>query len=293
MQLDRLDFRLLWRGQGLEILETAWRRDRHPASIESETSFAVVEFMQAGAFRKESERETVVGDANTAVLFRPGERYRIEHPAGRRNTGLTIRIDPHRLFGPADPGALFDRAGQAVSTQVHALVNELAARLSAASNADEIWVEQRVLAVLSQMQDATPGRCSPPGRSRPARDERERVLRVQEHLNGTADRAVSLAELAALVGWSPWHLVRVFRRHTGVSPYRYHLRLRLRAAYRTVSREREDLTRLALRTGFCSHSHFTAAFRREFGAPPRELRGRAVRSTAGTPGPPDRNAPTP
>jgi AraC-like DNA-binding protein len=45
-------------------------------------------------------------------------------------------------------------------------------------------------------------------------------------------------------------------------------RLRLRAALEELPECRGDITRLALDLGYSSHSHFTYAFRREFGVPP-------------------------
>lgn len=52
--------------------------------------------------------------------------------------------------------------------------------------------------------------------------------------------------------------------------------LRLRAALELVVEGTGDLGELALELGFSSHSHFTAAFRKEFGMSPRAVR------TAGT-----------
>jgi transcriptional regulator GlxA family with amidase domain len=101
--------------------------------------------------------------------------------------------------------------------------------------------------------------------------ERRRVSDAQAYLSDVMDRPVSLLEVADAVGWSPWHLVRTFRRQVGVSPYRYHVRLRLRAAVGAMMQGRDELTAIALRAGFSSHSHFTQAFRREFGEPPRAL----------------------
>jgi AraC-like DNA-binding protein len=48
--------------------------------------------------------------------------------------------------------------------------------------------------------------------------------------------------------------------------------LRLRAALDQLPDSRRHLSRLALELGYASHSHFTAAFRRRFGASPDWLR---------------------
>jgi len=46
----------------------------------------------------------------------------------------------------------------------------------------------------------------------------------------------------------------------------------------------DDLTMLALETGFSSHSHFSAVFRRAFGCTPSQFREMARRPTAGASG---------
>jgi AraC-like DNA-binding protein len=79
--------------------------------------------------------------------------------------------------------------------------------------------------------------------------------------------------IAAAVGSTPAHLGRVFRRVTGTSIHTYLTRLRLRAALEPVMAGADDLSGLAHDLGFSSHSHFTYAFRREFGCPPSQLRG--------------------
>jgi AraC-like DNA-binding protein len=82
----------------------------------------------------------------------------------------------------------------------------------------------------------------------------------------------SLAELAAEVHYSPFHLTRMFRRRTGTTIHAFGRQLRLRRSLDDVLDGRLDLTDVALAHGFCSHSHFTREFRREFGRPPSEVR---------------------
>jgi AraC-like DNA-binding protein len=71
---------------------------------------------------------------------------------------------------------------------------------------------------------------------------------------------------------SPFHLARIFQQQTGVPVHRYLTQLRLRASLERLADGEEDLTTIALELGFSSHSHFTDAFRREFGQPPSEIR---------------------
>jgi AraC-like DNA-binding protein len=87
----------------------------------------------------------------------------------------------------------------------------------------------------------------------------------------------SLEQIAAEVNYSPFHLCRIFRKHTGQSIHRYLNHLRLRASLEQVTQAGTDLSSLALKLGFANHSHFTEAFRKTFGVPPSEVRNTSSR----------------
>jgi AraC family transcriptional regulator len=86
--------------------------------------------------------------------------------------------------------------------------------------------------------------------------------------------SLSLAAVANEVGTSPFHLCRAFRRVAGTSIHRYLTSVRLRRAVECLGRDEVDLGDLAIQLGFNSHSHFSAAFRREFRITPSICRGR-------------------
>ncbi len=92
-----------------------------------------------------------------------------------------------------------------------------------------------------------------------------------ELLTATVTEQLTLADLGARLAVSPFHLARVFRAHTGFTLHGFRTQLRLRLAFDRLPECRGELTRLALELGFASHSHFTDAFRRGFGVPPRTI----------------------
>jgi transcriptional regulator GlxA family with amidase domain len=57
----------------------------------------------------------------------------------------------------------------------------------------------------------------------------------------------------------------------------YRQQLRVRHALETVTAGKSDLLDVALGLGYSGHSHFTAAFREAFGAPPSVLRAERPR----------------
>jgi AraC family transcriptional regulator len=84
---------------------------------------------------------------------------------------------------------------------------------------------------------------------------------------------LSVAELAVEVNVSPSHLARAFRAHYGDSVGGYARRARLEWAAGRVVHTNVPLVRLAAEAGFVDQSHFTRAFKREFGLTPARFRG--------------------
>ena len=109
----------------------------------------------------------------------------------------------------------------------------------------------------------------------PASTSRLLVLAACRVIHGSGHAPLCLDEVARAVGCSKYHLCREFKRLLGVTIHRYQLRLRLGEALSRLSAETGSLTALALDLGFSSHSHFTAAFRREFGLVPSDVRSGA------------------
>jgi AraC-like DNA-binding protein len=109
------------------------------------------------------------------------------------------------------------------------------------------------------------------------------VARVREYLHEHYRDSISLEQLAAIAGVSKYHLVRTFRAAVGVPPHTYQVRLRLTRSL-LMLRQGTPLSAVAYELGFADQSHFTRAFRAEYGTTPgawlRAL-GRAV-----DPGPP-------
>lgn len=94
---------------------------------------------------------------------------------------------------------------------------------------------------------------------------------IQDHFAGP----LSLAELSALVGWSPAYLSRVFKAQTGESPVDYINRVRIRRACQAMDTSRLPLLEISMAVGYNSLSFFNRTFRRIHGMSPREYRERA------------------
>ncbi|MFD0517735.1 helix-turn-helix domain-containing protein [Paractinoplanes durhamensis] len=106
----------------------------------------------------------------------------------------------------------------------------------------------------------------PPAPDRPPPPAAIEDVRTMLH----TDPARDLSSLAAAVGWSPWHLSRMFRRATGGTLSTYRRRLRVRAALDELP-DRPELADLAIRTGFADQPHMTRMIRLETGRTPADL----------------------
>lgn len=98
-----------------------------------------------------------------------------------------------------------------------------------------------------------------------------RVTALQEKLAEDLTQAVTLTELAAVVGLSPFHVTRLFSRSVGMPPHAWRNQLRLSRA-QALLRQGMSVTDAAAATGFTDQSHFTRHFKRAYGAAPGRWR---------------------
>jgi AraC-like DNA-binding protein len=117
------------------------------------------------------------------------------------------------------------------------------------------------LAQLISRYGEVPGRQPAPGR------EREAVRRARCLIDERFAEGVSLAEIAAHVALSPFHLLRAFRAEFGLPPHAYLDSVRIRHAERLIALGK-PLAQVSAETGFSSQSHLTHRFKRLIGVTP-------------------------
>jgi AraC family transcriptional regulator len=96
--------------------------------------------------------------------------------------------------------------------------------------------------------------------------------RIIERIAANPLEQFDLAALAAESGYSYTRFIHAFRAQTGLSPYRYIMRLRLSRAKRLMRNRSLTLLEIALESGFASHAHFTHVFRQHVGCAPSRFR---------------------
>lgn len=96
----------------------------------------------------------------------------------------------------------------------------------------------------------------------------EMIRFIGENLSAALD----LDQLSARFFLSKYHLVRVFKRHTGLTPHQFIRYKRLLKA-RLLMMEGHSVTEACSECGFVDYSNFIRAFREEFGVSPGRYAG--------------------
>lgn len=120
----------------------------------------------------------------------------------------------------------------------------------------------------------------------PSAAEIERALHAAAYIEAQAAEPLSLADVAAQVGLSRFHFLRLFRRVVGLTPHQLLLRARIRRAAELLlspSSEygdggRDSITDIAYGVGFGDLSNFVRTFGRLVGCSPRQWRRGGLRA---------------
>ncbi len=215
-------------------------------SPEEHVTGAAVVLVRRGVFVRRADGRSALADVTTGYLQRPGEIQQIAHPAGGDVcTAIAVSED------------LADRFAHAGRVTVSPAADLAHRRLLAAGGRSPDLAADLIAALLP-----APRRLAPP----PAPIDDVRALL---HI----DPARDLTGLAAAVGWSPWHLSRMFHRATGCTLGAYRRRLRIRAALDEITGDASPgLAAVAVHNGFADQAHMTRAIRAETGSTPAALR---------------------
>ncbi|MFI9595292.1 helix-turn-helix domain-containing protein [Nonomuraea sp. NPDC052265] len=113
--------------------------------------------------------------------------------------------------------------------------------------------------------------------ARGTEDGDERVRRALDLIAAEPGAQHSVASLARAVALSPSRFAHVFAAETGQTPMGAVRRARVRHAASLLEVTDLDVGQVAAASGFVSPFHFSRAFRREYGLPPRDYRARLRR----------------
>lgn len=260
--------RPLFRGLGVSVVDFRCRAHVQGSGGEEPNPTHSIVFVRRGVFARSGRDGTLLADPTWILFFNEGQPYRFAHPLPGGDDCTILALDGEREPFPVGHAHATPRA-----VRLH---YELLA-MTGGTAASRALPAEEVVAELVDEAMRTLRRISPVAAdSIPARPDRRReiVEAARLILNRRVEAPPSLVELARALDCSPFHLSRIFRAATGLGLRQYLQRLRVRLAADRLQRGVRDLTGLALDLGFYDHSHFTNAFRREWGVPPSRIRTR-------------------
>jgi AraC-like DNA-binding protein len=107
---------------------------------------------------------------------------------------------------------------------------------------------------------------------KPAGQEGRAVNKAVGYIHATLGENISLEQLSAHVGLSPFYFSRVFSKHMGLPPHAYRKQQRIHAAKQLLLGGM-PIAEVAAETGFADQSHLTRHFKQIVGVPPGQYAG--------------------
>jgi AraC-like DNA-binding protein len=258
-----------------------------PSPVTHQAQAYEIVFTRRGAQAVKADDELLVGDVNSLVFLNRGQQLEFESRQAK-GTATTIfairhpdllkiiyRIEPQ----PENPAATgFSGIAAPLSDHRHLLrMHLLRARLNWPT-VNPLEIEEQVFHLLRDvLEDAfvwwRKSRRSSSRRASTRKEHQELVMRTKLVLAENYAEGIGLEDIARAALSSPYHLSRIFKRHTGSSIHQYLQQLRLRNALeRLITHPHEKLDVVAYAFGFSSHSHFSTLFLRRFGVSPSKFR---------------------
>ena len=280
---QRAERRVLFESLGVSVVDFRCREHVAPEGPEEPNGTHSIVLVRRGLFRRTRRDEAVLADPNHVLLFNAAEPSRFSHPLPGGDDCTILAVETHRALelvarhaprDAEDPETPF-RLGYGISSPRLARIHyEL---LALVRKGDTTLVLDDALSALAQesvraVYGTVAAQRAPAPSTSTRRRRRDLVEAARMAIHNRLDAPPGLSELARAFDCSPFHLSHVFRQTMGVSLRRYVQQLRARIAADRLARGALDLTDLALDLGFTDHSHFTNAFRREWGLPPSRFR---------------------
>ena len=106
------------------------------------------------------------------------------------------------------------------------------------------------------------------------RDFAKTFTKLEQTLRQRLNHQWTVEEMAAIIGLGTTALTEKVKKFTGFSPLNYLINIRISEAIKLLDRQEDNVTDIALRTGFYSSQHFSTTFKKLTGYTPSEFRKR-------------------
>lgn len=198
-------------------------------------------------------------DPSTMALLRDGTPYQVRHEREGGDVCLSVRGEVASALVARGDGF------RPVSALAWVALHRAVAALDEDDRGALLQLEEALAEGLAA--EAAPRRTprtSP--RTRALAEELAEVIRLR------FDERLTLSDLAASAGVSPFHACAAFRAATGTTLHGHLMEVRLHPALAGLLDTAEPVAQIAAGTGFASQAHLTTRFRRRFGVTPAACR---------------------
>jgi AraC-like DNA-binding protein len=240
-----------------------------------QTDADIVVMPLRGAFVKHIvSGKKLLAEPSQAVFFAAGRAYRVSHEVASHDDSLALQFSADVLQQVLTNTIAADNF-YAIET------NSLLPARAIAERSLLLWRLKHQLAEPMEVEETSLNLISSAFINAVGSNKRSEYKRSRRSIQVEAARIAliqnpekrwTLSELAQKVHCSPYHLTRIFRKEIGIPIHQYQLRMRIAKSLNALLDTKDDLTNIALDTGFSSHSHFTSAFRQTVGISPTEFR---------------------
>lgn len=256
-ETDRAQFRQLSGVEGVELYRA--HISRHVFEPHTHEAFGIGT-IEAGAERFRYRGAQHVAGPGSLVLMNPDELHTGQAETEEGWRYRMIYLDPARLAAIAgEPGWWF--SNEAVRRDPHT-AQQLGMTLAALWQAEDTLTADGLLLSLVDLLRPHARRPLP---ARP--DAPHRFDRVKACLHARFAEPLTLAELAAEAGLSPYHFQRQFKAHFHVTPHQMLMAIRLYRA-KLLLAAGVSAAQVAADVGLTDQAHLTRAFANRYGVTP-------------------------
>jgi len=260
-------------GRGWRVKDVVCTSGPDDSPIEEKNDYVSIAVVVAGSFKYRSGRGSVVLAPGSLLLGGADESFECGHEHVRGDRCVSFNYEPdffERLAADSNgkgaslrfPAHRLPELPSLIPLTVEA---QLGLHLPRSVNFEELALvlAGRVLTTL----DGAPVSMKGPT----IRDER-RIATAVRLIELRFRQPLSLEDLSALVGISPFHFLRTFRQVVGLTPHQFLLRRRLCEAALRLRTTTAAVLDIALDAGFGDLSNFNHTFRAAFGTTPTKYR---------------------
>lgn len=261
------DYKHLQELGGLELLKARYQHMQFSKHVHEGYCIGIIEdgaqaFNRNGQTHIAPKGDLILVNADEihtgSSAVESGWRYRAIYPTPEVLAELTQGMHGERGNAPWFPQAVVHDIG--LAQQFSLLLNLLE------QDHDLLLKETLYLSTLAYLIQR---HARHPGQRQPLLNAERNILIAKDYIAAHYAQDFSLHDLAALVGLSPWHFLRQFKKYVGFTPHNWLIQVRLQHA-RTQLKLGDSLSQVAHYCGFSDQSHFNRHFKRAMGITPSQ-----------------------